>query len=90
MTKEDLVKSVKEAAKLSEAQAKAAVNGVFEAITLALINRDEVKVHKFGTFKAVHKPPREARNPQTGAKIMTADKHVPKFDVSESLAAKIK
>ncbi|NBU28747.1 MAG: HU family DNA-binding protein [Caulobacteraceae bacterium] len=58
--------------KLTKAQAKAIVDGVFAAIRDAAIKGEEVSVPGFGKFKVQDKPARTGRNPSTGAAIEIA------------------
>ena len=58
--------------KLTKAQAKQIVDGVFAAIRDAAISGEEVSVPGFGKFKVKDSPAREGRNPSTGATIQIA------------------
>ncbi len=58
--------------KLTKAQAKAIVDGVFAAIRDAAVKGEEVSVPGFGKFKVQDKPARTGRNPSTGAAIEIA------------------
>ena len=55
--------------KLTKAQAKAIVDGVFTAIRDAAVKGEEVSIPGFGKFKVQNKPARTGRNPQSGDKI---------------------
>lgn len=79
MRKEDLARSVATESKLSEAQAKAAINAVFSAIQGALAEGDEVTISGFGSFRVVERAAREGRNPQTGEKMQIAARKSPTF-----------
>ena len=48
---------------LNKAEARDAVDGVFEAIGEALANGDEVRIAGFGTFSVKSRPARTGRNP---------------------------
>ena len=58
--------------KLTKAQAKAVIDGVFASIRDAAVKGDEVSVAGFGKFKVQAKPARQGRNPATGATIEIA------------------
>ncbi|MDP9104122.1 MAG: HU family DNA-binding protein [Pseudomonadota bacterium] len=58
--------------KITKAQAKALVDGVFNAIRDAAVKGEEVSVPGFGKFKVQDKPARTGRNPSTGAAIQIA------------------
>ncbi|KRB52456.1 HU family DNA-binding protein [Phenylobacterium sp. Root700] len=58
--------------KISKAQAKTLVDGVFKAITEAAARGEEISIPGFGKFKVQDKPARTGRNPSTGAAIEIA------------------
>jgi DNA-binding protein HU-beta len=57
---------------LTKIQAKAIVDGVFQAITDAATSGAETSIAGFGKFKVKDTPAREGRNPSTGATIAIA------------------
>ena len=58
--------------KLTKAQAKAIIDGVFKALTEAAVKGEEVSIAGFGKFKVQAKPARTGRNPATGGSIQIA------------------
>ncbi len=69
----DLVDHVAAAdSKITKAQAKTLVEGVFGAIKDAAVKGEEVSLPGFGKFKVQDKPARTGRNPATGATIQIA------------------
>ena len=66
MRKQDLVRAVAQEAKLTDAQANAAVNAVIEAIQSSLAKGDEVNISGFGAFRVVERAARDGRNPRSG------------------------
>lgn len=58
--------------KISKAQARALVDGVFAAIRDAAVKGEEVSVPGFGKFKVQNKPARTGRNPRTGEAVEIA------------------
>ena len=58
--------------KLTKAQAKSLVEGVFAAIRDAAVKGEEVSVPGFGKFKVQHKAARTGRNPRTGESVKIA------------------
>jgi DNA-binding protein HU-beta len=58
--------------KLTKAQAKAIVDGVFGAIRDAAVKGEEVSLPGFGKFKVQSKPARTGRNPRTGEAVKIA------------------
>ena len=57
---------------LTKIQAKAVVDGVFQAIADAAASGAETSIAGFGKFKVKDTPAREGRNPSTGAIIAIA------------------
>ncbi len=55
--------------KITKAQAKALVDGVFTAIRDAAVKGEEVSLPGFGKFKVQDKPARTGRNPRTGETV---------------------
>lgn len=73
MNLSDLVEKVAAAdSKLTKAQAKELVDGVFAAIRDAAVGGEEVALAGFGKFKVQDKPARTGRNPRTGEPVAIA------------------
>ena len=85
MNKNDLSAAVAEKADLTKAQAAAAVDAVFDAITASLKGGDEVRLVGFGTFAAVARKASKGRNPATGAEIDIPASTQPKFKPGKGL-----
>ena len=85
MNKNDLVAKVAEAADLSKADATRAVDGIFDVITEALKDGDEVRIIGFGTFLVTRRAASEGRNPRTGETIQIAASNQPKFKAGKGL-----
>lgn len=58
--------------KLTKAQHKALVDGVFKAIAEAAVAGEEISLPGFGKFKVKARPEREGKNPSTGATVKIA------------------
>jgi nucleoid DNA-binding protein len=84
MNKADLVNEVAKVTGTKK-EAQAAVDCVFEAITKALKDKDQVTVFGFGTFKVNNRKARTGRNPKTGEAITIDARNVPKFAASKVL-----
>ena len=85
MNKTELVAAVAEKSGLSKDAAKKAVDAVVESITEALQAKDKVALIGFGTFEAVKKEARQARNPRTGETIKIKASYQPKFKAGSGL-----
>lgn len=71
--------------KLTKAQAKQIVDGVFAAIRDAAISGEEVSLPGFGKFKVQNKPARTGRNPQTGEAVQIAASKKVAFQPAKAL-----
>ena len=85
MNKNDLITIVSSKTDLSKADAAAAVDGVFDAISEALTGGGEVRLVGFGTFSITHRRATEGRNPRTGEKIQIPASKQPKFKAGKGL-----
>ena len=85
MNKNDLIAQVANEAELSKAQATKAVDAVFEAISSALKNQQEVRLVGFGTFTVSERAASEGRNPRTGETIQIPASKQPKFKAGKQL-----
>jgi len=88
--KPDLVAAAADAADLSQAQAKKAVDAVFGAITEGLKKGDKVQLVGFGTFTVRKRAARTAKNPRTGEPVKVAAAKVPGFRAGAALKAAVK
>ena len=73
----------------SPAQAGHAVDEVLGEITAALAAGERVTLVGFGTFEAVARPARTARNPRTGETVPVVAGTVPRFHAGASLKAAV-
>ncbi len=89
MNKNDLVSSVAGSSGISKVDAARAVEGVFDAITDALKNGDNIQLVGFGSFGVANRAARQGRNPQTGATIQIAASKQPKFKAGKVLKATV-
>ncbi len=85
MRKSDLVSAVSESAGLSKADAARAVDAVFDSITGALADGDDVRLVGFGTFFVTRRAESVGRNPRTSEPMTIAAKTLPKFKAGLAL-----
>jgi len=71
--------------KLTKAQAKELVDGVFTAIRDAAVSGEEVALAGFGKFKVQDKPARTGRNPRTGEAVAIAASRKVVFQPAKAL-----
>lgn len=89
MTKAEMVKTVAEAAGISQAVADKAIAATFDAILASAVAGDKTTVPGFGTFELKATEAREGRNPATGAPLTIAAKKTVKFKFSKATEDKI-
>ena len=85
MNKSELAERLVGRTGINKAVAKDAVDTVFEAVSEALANGEEVRIVGFGTFGARHRPARTGRNPRTGESLAIAASTAPAFKPSKAL-----
>ncbi len=85
MNKNDLIGAVSETSGLSRTDAMRAVEGVFDAISGALKNGDEVRLVGFGTFSVAKRKASTGRNPRTGEPMKIKASSQPKFRPGKGL-----
>ncbi|MFT3808831.1 MAG: HU family DNA-binding protein [Micropepsaceae bacterium] len=85
MNKNELIAAVADKTSISKGDATAAVEAVFDVITGALKDGDEVRVVGFGTFVVTQRKAGKGRNPQTGEEIDIPASKAPKFRAGKQL-----
>ncbi len=85
MNKNELISAVADKTGHSKADTTAAVEAVFDVITAALKDGDEVRVVGFGTFVVSQRKAGKGRNPQTGEEIDIPASKAPKFRAGKQL-----
>lgn len=85
MNKSDLVEKMAEAADISKSAAARALDGLVDAVAVALKQGEKVSVIGFGTFEVKKRDARTGRNPQTGASIQIAASKTPAFKAGKAL-----
>lgn len=85
MNKAELIADVAERMSDSKLKAGEAVDAVFDAITAALQNGDEVRLPSFGVFDVSQTAERMARNPQTGEEVKVAAGRRARFRAGKAL-----
>jgi DNA-binding protein HU-beta len=85
MNKNELISAVADSSGLSRSDATKAVEAVFERITNALGQGEEVRLVGFGTFSVANRKASTGRNPRTGVPIEIKASSQPKFKAGKSL-----
>jgi DNA-binding protein HU-beta len=85
MNKKDLKNYVAENAGVTKAEAGIMIDSVLDGIKAGLAEDAKVTLVGFGTFTAVKRAARKARNPKTGEPVDVPEKVVPKFKASAKM-----
>jgi DNA-binding protein HU-beta len=85
MNKNDLIGAVSAASGLSKSDTASAVEAVFDTITNALSDGDEVRLIGFGTFSVARRKASTGRNPRTGEPMTIKASNQPKFKAGKGL-----
>lgn len=74
---------------LTEKQVADSINKILELMCDALIKNQRIEIRGFGSFSLHHRPPRNAHNPKTGAKVVTKSKYSPHFKPGKELRERV-
>ena len=83
MNKQEFIKEYARRTGESQVRSKQLLEKVFE-IVAANVEKSDVRMLPFGTFKLVTKKARTSRNPQTGKSIEIKAKKVVEFKISKA------
>lgn len=89
MNKSELIDKLSFDRGMTKAQAKAAVESIFEHIADALARKESVRLVGFGTFGVRERDARTARNPKTGESILVPKASVPFFKPGKELKDRV-
>jgi len=89
LNKNDLVAAVAGSTGLTKADSAKAVDGIIDAITGSLSQKQEVRLVGFGTFSVAHRKASMGRNPRTGEAIQIAASNQPKFKAGKALKSAV-
>ena len=79
MNKTEFLKAVAEKADLTQKQAGAVYDAVFEVVKEALKGEEKIQLPGFVSVQLKHKPAREGINPATKQKVKIAARKVPEI-----------
>lgn len=90
MTRSELTARLAERSpQLVRADADLVVTLILEAFSLALAQGDRIEIRGFGSFGLGYRPPRQARNPKTGAPVPVPGKWVPHFKPGKEMRERV-
>ena len=85
MNKSEIAGRVADRLGMNQSAVGDAVDAVFEAVSEALANGEEVRVVGFGTFGTRNRPARTGRNPRTGESLEIPASTAPAFKLGKAL-----
>lgn len=90
MNKAQFVELVQESGNYkTKAEAEAAISAFTEAVTTALVNREDISLIGFGSFNAALQKGKSGKVPGTDKTYTTEDKMVPKFKAGKGLKDRV-
>lgn len=93
MIKKDIVNRLHDSPlcfRMSKKHAGKLVTEVFNIITEALLDIEEVQLRGFGRFKLKYRPPREINHPGTGNVTMSHPKYVILFEPAKNVKRELR
>ena len=86
MTKSELIEALaKQQPHLALKDVELAVKCIIEKMNQALSSGERIEIRGFGSFSLRYRPSRQARNPKTGAKVITNPTYSPHFKPGKEL-----
>jgi len=74
---------------LPEKQIADGINFILDLMSNTLEQGKRIEIRGFGSFSLHYRPPRNAHNPKTGEKVLTAAKFSPHFKPGKELRERI-
>jgi integration host factor subunit beta len=69
--------------------AKYAVKAICNTMIRTLLAGNRIEIRDFGSFRLNHRPPRVARNPKSGDKVLVPEKYAPQFKPGKELRERV-
>jgi nucleoid DNA-binding protein len=89
VTKKDMARAIAEELGITQHQAGAIMQRVFDRIVETLVNERRLELRGFGVFEVKKRRPRTARNPRTGATVAVPAKLVVTFKPGQEMQERI-
>ena len=89
MNKSDLISAFALKENLTDKNALAIVNMIFDGFTEALKKGDRIELRGFGSFTVREYGAYSGRNPKTGKKVQVGSKRLPFFKVGKELKERV-
>ena len=90
MTKSELIaRLASHYPQLVAKDAEVAVNVIFDAMTVSLVNGQRIEIRGFGSFGINYRPARTGRNPMSGQLVQVPEKYLPHFKAGKELRYRV-
>ena len=89
MTKKELIKKIADEQVISQKQASAIVDSVFDSIVASVAAGEKVSIPGFGTFESKTRAARTGRNPRTKETVEIPASTVPVFKAGKEFKEKV-
>ena len=90
MTKSELIDAIaKQQGHLAHQDIELAVKCLLEQMSQTLASGERIEIRGFGSFSLHYRPPRQGRNPKTGASVLLTGRHVPHFKPGKELRDRV-
>ena len=89
MTKAQIVDRIAAATGLTKMETEAVVDGFMQTVLEAVADGDRVELRGFGTFRAVERAPRTARNPRTDQPVPVPRRMAPVFKPAQDFRRRV-
>ena len=89
MTKAQIVDRIAAATGLTKMETEAVVDGFMQTVLEAVAEGDRVELRGFGTFRAVERAPRTARNPRTDQPVPVPRRMAPVFKPAQDFRRRV-
>lgn len=90
MTRSDLISRLAAAhPALQVKDAEMSVRIILDAMSSTLAKGGRIEIRGFGSFSLNYRPPRNGRNPKTGASVIVPGKYAPHFKAGEKLRERV-
>lgn len=89
VTKKDLIIKVAEATGFMQTEVRVTVEQFLHEIGKILVEKKQVHIRGFGSFRVVHQKPRMGRNVKTGEAVPIPARYTPRLKFSKVFKARI-
>lgn len=90
MTRSELINKLAERfPKLTHKDTELSVSMILGELFAQLVRGGRVEIRGFGSFSLNYRPPRNGRNPKSGASVLVPAKYIPHFKAGKELRERV-